>query len=907
MPGMMQNCTAVDEALRERLGIEHPAFVAQLLPQLMELVRASRRLPVGEEHAIRRGSKEFLSASKELGQRSMSAVNRTMRWLDPDYSSGPADLVSFNSIEDSIDTVLERVDGCLRDALAGLTRSAEVAAEKETTMLDRESGSAADLISKPQIRWRELVDNDRTEFVPRLMVKHNERVPLSDSFLQAQRRAGIRAPAEGASAQASGASTKAAGSDAEPSALMKHLGALGVESSKASSPISNPYEEEIRMIAYPDSLFETTMPQHFGRMEDTPLVWVRTARELRQMINEVKATCVGKEIAVDVEHHDLRSYRGFVCLVQLSTRQKDFLIDPFDIFEQMHWLNEVFTDSSILKVLHGADRDVQWLQRDFSVYIVNMFDTGLATRSLKLQGGFSLANLVSHYCAVKLDKKYQTADWRQRPVPEEMAYYARCDTHYLLYCFDVLRNALLANATVKAGEVPAATADGVAAMRTVLDKSAALCSTQYTESPLDAANAAMRLCERFGSKQKPLETRQFACLKALASWRDSLARKLDESSNFIAPDACLWRVALALPSSPARLRSACNPLPLLLQQHAAEVVDVVIKSAEAAASADVPVSPMLMPARSQAALLQEAAASSSSSLLPPLSISTASSPSKIPMTPKYKEWPSKGCRDSSPIVRVSSGSLRHATNGAAVPGSASLRAIFESESSEEEMDVDVDALRDLAPAFARATAARPLPVAPVPMPAPVNREPAQAAASAAVLKEEAAGQPEPQSLREAYQLPSSAKRTKKKKRPLAATAVTPSAAPSLEAEADSFRSSLAAAFAAAPMESVDQPIPPRPSKAPRLAEPSVASDSYAASADPYGASASTATAPITPPPKPPSDPYVQAPPAAAAPLAAPRLGPDGQPLPRRKKKKKKARPTGSAPAPAVAVAADPYS
>ena len=57
-------------------------------------------------------------------------------------------------------------------------------------------------------------------------------------------------------------------------------------------------------------------------------------------VQEIKASCVGKEIAVDVEHHDFRSYRGFVCLIQVSTRQKDFLIDPFDIFEQMHMLNE---------------------------------------------------------------------------------------------------------------------------------------------------------------------------------------------------------------------------------------------------------------------------------------------------------------------------------------------------------------------------------------------------------------------------------------------------------------------------------------------------------------------------------------------------------------------------------------
>jgi len=45
-------------------------------------------------------------------------------------------------------------------------------------------------------------------------------------------------------------------------------------------------------------------------------------------------------------------------------------------------LNVVFSDPKILKVFHGADMDVVWLQRDFGVYVVNMFDTGQAARCL---------------------------------------------------------------------------------------------------------------------------------------------------------------------------------------------------------------------------------------------------------------------------------------------------------------------------------------------------------------------------------------------------------------------------------------------------------------------------------------------------------------------------------------------
>lgn len=40
---------------------------------------------------------------------------------------------------------------------------------------------------------------------------------------------------------------------------------------------------------------------------------------------------------------------------------------------------------------------------------------------------------------LQADKRFQLADWRVRPLTPEMLHYARCDTHYLLYCYDRLR------------------------------------------------------------------------------------------------------------------------------------------------------------------------------------------------------------------------------------------------------------------------------------------------------------------------------------------------------------------------------------------------------------------------------------------------------------------------------------
>lgn len=67
----------------------------------------------------------------------------------------------------------------------------------------------------------------------------------------------------------------------------------------------------------------------------------------------------------------------------------------------------------LLKVFHGSNSDIEWLQKDFGIYVVNMFDSGQAARTLGFSR-FSLAYLLKYYCGIETNKKYQTADWRLR-------------------------------------------------------------------------------------------------------------------------------------------------------------------------------------------------------------------------------------------------------------------------------------------------------------------------------------------------------------------------------------------------------------------------------------------------------------------------------------------------------------
>jgi ribonuclease D len=94
-------------------------------------------------------------------------------------------------------------------------------------------------------------------------------------------------------------------------------------------------------------------------------------------------------------------------------------------------LHPVFSNPRIRKVFHGADYDIRSLYRDFRLEVENLFDTQLACKFLGLRET-GLDALLRNRFRVELDKKYQRADWSQRPLSPEMVEYAAMDGRYLI-------------------------------------------------------------------------------------------------------------------------------------------------------------------------------------------------------------------------------------------------------------------------------------------------------------------------------------------------------------------------------------------------------------------------------------------------------------------------------------------
>ena len=99
---------------------------------------------------------------------------------------------------------------------------------------------------------------------------------------------------------------------------------------------------------FPRGVFEKAEPKMYTPLESSKAIWVDTYEGVLEMLEELKKAT---EIAVDLEHHDFRSYVGLASLMQISTRDKDWIVDTLVPWRhKLEVLNEVFADPNIVKV-----------------------------------------------------------------------------------------------------------------------------------------------------------------------------------------------------------------------------------------------------------------------------------------------------------------------------------------------------------------------------------------------------------------------------------------------------------------------------------------------------------------------------------------------------------------------------
>ncbi len=148
------------------------------------------------------------------------------------------------------------------------------------------------------------------------------------------------------------------------------------------------------------------------------------------------------QLAVDTESNSLYVYREQVCLIQVSTPERDYIIDPLALSD-LEGLGELMADPGVEKIFHAAEYDLLSMKRDFGYSFANLYDTMLAARILGRKK-VGLGSILEKEFKIQANKRFQRANWGRRPLSPEQIAYARQDTHYLIAIRDLLERELQA-------------------------------------------------------------------------------------------------------------------------------------------------------------------------------------------------------------------------------------------------------------------------------------------------------------------------------------------------------------------------------------------------------------------------------------------------------------------------------
>ena len=150
-----------------------------------------------------------------------------------------------------------------------------------------------------------------------------------------------------------------------------------------------------------------------------------------------------------------------------------------------------------------------------------------------------------------------------------MFYYARSDTHYLLYIYDMLRNELT--------DFTSETYPDEKPINRVIKKSKEVSLQRYENSICDAeTGAGNRGWYNTLIKSPTLYNgEQFAVYKAVHKWRDDVARREDESPPFIMTQHVLSDIARILPTDMKALWSLLESNARGLKPRLAELFKVI--------------------------------------------------------------------------------------------------------------------------------------------------------------------------------------------------------------------------------------------------------------------------------------------------------------------------------------------
>lgn len=277
-------------------------------------------------------------------------------------------------------------------------------------------------------------------------------------------------------------------------------------------------------------------------------ILVTTAEAFDDMLARLRAE---PRIAIDTEADSLYSYFEKVCLMQFSIPHADFILDTLTL-KEIEPLGELLADPRLELVFHAAEYDILSLKRDYGFTFVNLFDTMIAARILGWKQ-VGLGNILEQHFGVRLDKRFQRADWGKRPLAPELIEYARDDTHYLLQLYNLQKAAL-----ERAGRLDEARAEFERLTRVA-----------WSDREFDP--------DRYWTLEgaRELDGLSLGVLRELYAMREGIARKEDRPPFKVIANATMVRVARTQPRTLAELSALPGLGEWFVRRHGREALRAI--------------------------------------------------------------------------------------------------------------------------------------------------------------------------------------------------------------------------------------------------------------------------------------------------------------------------------------------
>src|SRR5450432_2801941 len=261
-------------------------------------------------------------------------------------------------------------------------------------------------------------------------------------------------------------------------------------------------------------------------------IWIDHSDELASLARTLEAQ---PTIGLDTEFLRERTFFPKLCLLQLRAAGQIWCVDTPKV-GSLDALMPVLTAPNVRKLIHAARQDLEAVYLSTKQVISPVFDTQIAAACIGLKPQVGYAELVKTLLGVTIPKGQTRTDWSKRPLTPAQLEYAADDVLYLGAIAEDLNGRL----------------QTLGREHWVREDCLELEERRLYEP--DPAQAWERLR---GIGQLAPEPRARA--KAIALWREKLARERDLPRAWILSDAALFSIAQANPTTPAAL-DAVQPM-----------------------------------------------------------------------------------------------------------------------------------------------------------------------------------------------------------------------------------------------------------------------------------------------------------------------------------------------------------